>query len=117
MMPATILCVDDEPILLSVRGMVLEKAGYKPVLAHDATEALNVFRTQRIDLVITDHLLPDQSGIDLAALMKKINPDVPILMISGLGEPEQGLNHIDGYMTKGAPVPQFLELVSQMLRR
>jgi CheY-like chemotaxis protein len=114
-MPATILCVDDEPILLMVRGIVLEKAGYKPVLAHDASEALNLFRTQHIDLVITDHLLPDQSGTDLAAVIKEINPDVPILMISGLEEPEGGLHHIDEYMTKGAPVPKFLELVRQML--
>jgi CheY-like chemotaxis protein len=115
-MPSTILCVDDEPILLHVRSLVLQQAGFKALLAHDASEALKLFRNQHIDLVITDHLLPGSDGIQLAAQLKQINPDVPILMLSGLAEPPEGEQHIDAYMTKGAPVPEFLERVRKMVK-
>src|SRR5438270_8361155 len=108
-MPITILCVDDEPILLQVRAIVLRQAGFNPLLAQDATEALKIFRSQHIDLVITDHLLPDCDGTKLAAQMKQINSKVPIIMMSGLAEPPEDLHHIDAYVIKGAPVPQFLD--------
>jgi two-component system copper resistance phosphate regulon response regulator CusR len=115
--PTTILCVDDEPILLQLRAIVLRQAGFEPLLAQDATEALKIFRSQHIDLVITDHLLPDCDGSQLAAQMKQINPEIPIMMLSGLSEPPEGLQHIDAYVVKGAPVPKLLERVKGMLVR
>ena len=114
-MTAVILCVDDEPIVLKVRGLVLTQAGYEPVLANTAKEALELFASLKVDLVITDHLLPGQSGVQLAAELKRIKPEVPIMLLSGLPEPPEGLDHVDAYLTKGGSVPEFLEQVTRLL--
>ena len=92
-MAAVILCIDDEPIVLMVRGLVLSQAGYQPVLANTAKEALELFASRRIDLVITDHLLPGQSGAQLAADLKRIRPDIPVMLLSGLPEPPERVVH------------------------
>ena len=53
-----ILCVDDEDNPLVLRKLVLEKAGYEVATAHSADEALNILASRRIDLVLSDHLMP-----------------------------------------------------------
>jgi len=113
---AVILCVDDEPILLQVRGLVLRHAGFEPVLASTADEALAIFRDRQIDLVITDHLLPDVSGTELAGQMKRMKPAVRIVMMSGAAAPAENSPFIDAFLMKGAPVPDLLSLIESMLK-
>ena len=80
---STILCVDDEAMALAVRGKVLEGAGYVVITASTASEALRLFKSDHIDLVITDHLLPGTTGNDLAQELRKISPTLPIVILSG----------------------------------
>jgi DNA-binding response OmpR family regulator len=112
----TILCVDDEPTALTIRTLLLEHAGYKVVPAPDATAALKFFKSQIIDLVISDHLLPDLTGTELALEMKLARPFVPVMLLSGITELPQGVEHADVFMTKlGGPV-ELLEKVADLLR-
>ena len=80
---STILCVDDEAMALAVRAKVLEAAGYVVITASTASEALRLFKSGHIDLVITDHLLPGTTGNDLAQELRKISPTLPIVILSG----------------------------------
>jgi two-component system, OmpR family, response regulator CpxR len=59
---STILCVDDEEVALAMRGKVLEAAGYVVLEAGTASQALDLFKNHRVELVISDHLLPGTTG-------------------------------------------------------
>src|SRR5260370_36041414 len=81
-----ILFTDDDPDLLLLHTVVLERAGYSVLAASAAPEAMEMFREKAVDLVITDHILPGRSGTELLADMKRMKPTVPIIMITGLPE-------------------------------
>ncbi len=110
-----ILCVDDEAAGLAVRSLVLKSAGYEVVSAADGAAALKLFRSVQVDLVITDHLLPGLSGTQLAAEMKRLNPAIPILLLSGLVEAPPGSEHANLVITKGMPAVEFLREVAQLI--
>lgn len=99
---STILCVDDEAMALAVRAKVLEAAGYVVITASTASEALRLFKSDHIDLVITDHLLPGTTGNDLAQELRKISPTLPIVSLPGdqipsdMQPPDFYLHKLDG---------------------
>jgi DNA-binding response OmpR family regulator len=112
----TILCVDDEPTALRIRGLLLEHAGYKVFPAPDGAAALKIFKSQIIDLVISDHLLPDLTGTELTREMKLARPFVPVMLLSGITELPRGVEHADVFMSKlGGPI-ELLEKVGDLLR-
>ncbi len=81
----TILVVDDEEkIRDSMRG-VLKRFGYKVLLAADGAEAVKVYgkKKDKIQLVIMDLMMPVLNGKDASVEMKKLNPDVKIILSSG----------------------------------
>ena len=84
----TILLVDDEKILLETTGHILERLGYEVFMRSSPVEALEKVRSdpQNLDLVITDKTMPHMTGIDLAQEIKKIRPDMPIIMCTGFSE-------------------------------
>src|SRR5579872_528863 len=109
-----ILCIDDEAKLLMVRQMVLSAAGYTVLSAANGRNGLELFRSKQIDLVITDHLLPDISGAQVAGEMKRIKPDVPIILLTGLPDAPEGSQHANVVLTKGLSVPDFLRSVYEL---
>lgn len=112
----TILCVDDQPTALKIRALLLEHAGYKVLPAPDATAALKIFKSQIVDLVISDHLLPDLTGTELTLEMKLVRPFVPVMLLSGITDLPQGVEHADVFMSKlGGPV-ELLEKVADLLK-
>jgi DNA-binding response OmpR family regulator len=114
---SVILCIDDEEKLLMIRQMVLSAAGYTVLTASDGRTGLELFRCKHIDLVITDHLLPDLSGTQLAVEMKRVKPDVPIILLTGLPDAPEGAEHANVVLTKGLPVPDFLRSVAELANR
>jgi two-component system, NtrC family, response regulator AtoC len=81
-----ILAVDDEPHMLRLLEISLKQAGYKPVLARDAKEALQVIKTQTIDLVVSDLHMPGMSGLDLFRQIRQDNENLPFMMVTAQGE-------------------------------
>jgi DNA-binding response OmpR family regulator len=99
----SILCVDDDEMALSVRRMVLETAGYVVLTASNASQGLELFRNDHFDLVITDHLSLEASGSELARELRRMDPTVPVMILSGdpiLGgvkePPDYFLHKLDG---------------------
>lgn len=80
-----ILFVDDEPEVRAIGRLSLEQVGYTVVEAEDGVKALEVFEKDRanIGLVITDVLMPNLDGLGLSARLHKLDPDLPILLLSG----------------------------------
>jgi signal transduction histidine kinase/ActR/RegA family two-component response regulator len=86
----TILVVDDEQSLVHLAEEVLAGLGYEPVGCVGALQALRVFRAtpERFDAVLTDALMPEMSGTQLVAELKRLRPQLPCLLVSGYGGPD-----------------------------
>jgi PAS domain S-box-containing protein len=83
----TVMIVDDEPMLVALAEEMLAELGYEPVGFDSSNAALQAFRAEprRFDLVLTDEAMPDLVGIELAREIRRVRPDVPIILMSGHG--------------------------------
>jgi signal transduction histidine kinase/ActR/RegA family two-component response regulator len=81
----TILLVDDEAMILEVGKQMLEKMGYKVITADSGKTALDIYQKKRddISLVILDIIMPEMGGGETYDKMKKVNPDIRVLLSSG----------------------------------
>jgi len=84
----TILFVDDEEMLVKSGKMIFESLGYTVVAEKSSTEVLEVFRKEpgRFDIVITDQTMPHMTGYELAKMILKIRPGIPIILCTGYNE-------------------------------
>ena len=110
-----ILCVEDSPTYLVLRKKVLEREGYEVFGVTTATEALEALREFPICATIADHMLQGSTGAELAREMKKIKPNVPVILFSGTVP--QSLNAVDVYVNKGEPTAKFLGIVRAVVQR
>ena len=114
----TLLCVDDNQSSLKICKIILEDFGYKVLTASNGGEGLQVFASNAIDAVILDYHMPEMNGDLVAAEMKRTNPRIPILMLSGwVSLPESALQVVDEFVAKGDPVEFMLLAVQQVLSR
>ena len=81
-MTARILFVDDDPGLSEVVELLLTGEGYAVVCASSVKAGLERLRRTRIDLVITDLRLPDGTGLDAIAAIRRLRPELLIIMIT-----------------------------------
>ncbi|WP_051328410.1 PAS domain S-box protein [Desulfatirhabdium butyrativorans] len=79
----TILLVEDEPAILSVAKIMLERIGYRVLDALDPDQAMAHAKTNPIDLLITDVIMPEMNGRELAARLRKTAPNMKALFMSG----------------------------------
>ncbi len=84
--PIRILVVDDQPVLREILSEYLKVDGHQVTTAPDGKEALEKFREQRFDLVITDKAMPGMTGDEIAVEMRTLRPEMPILLLSGFAE-------------------------------
>ena len=82
---ATILVVDDEPVILRVVCTQLREAGHEVTAAADGAEALKLSCKSPFDLVITDLIMPDKEGIETIMALRRQSPTTKIIAISGGG--------------------------------
>ena len=81
--PETVLIVDDDPMILTFIEEEIGQYGYKSILANSAEEALALAEKERVDLLLTDIMMPGINGIDLAKQFAALNPEIKILFMSG----------------------------------
>ena len=86
----TVLVVDDEESLVLLAEEVLASLGYEPVGCVGAQQALRVFRAapQRFDAVLTDAIMPGMSGLELLGELRRVRPEMPVILVSGYGGPD-----------------------------
>jgi CheY-like chemotaxis protein len=114
--PPTILCVDDEPNALAIRKMLFQNAGYTVFAALDGATALKLFASRDFDVVVSDHLLPGESGAELARQMKLLKPNVPVALLSAVRDLPDGLEIADAFISKTEGPAQLLERVAALLK-
>ncbi len=83
--PGVILFVDDEPEVRTIARLSLEQKGYTVIEAEDGAHALSIFEKRRdeISMMITDVLMPNLDGLGLSSRIHKLDPDLPVLLLSG----------------------------------
>ena len=110
-----VLCVDDEYVGLQVRRLLLERSGYKVLTARDGASGLDLFRAQPVEAVVLDYAMPGMHGGEIAARMRAVKPDVPILLLSAyVGLPAEVTRVVDIYMTKGEGAPALLDKLQSL---
>ncbi len=115
----TILVVEDERAVGKVVKLFLESAGFEVHIASSGTAALRAVMAQQPALVILDVGLPDIHGYDVARLIRKTHPQVPLIMLTGMSRPIEQLRGFaygaDAYLTKPFQPLELLETVSLLL--
>ncbi|HEY5163124.1 MAG TPA: response regulator [Terriglobales bacterium] len=100
-MSQRVLLIDDSPLQLCARKAVLRDAGFDVCIATTTEGALALLRSgpvgNSIATVVTDHVMPGVSGADFVKAIRKIRPQIPIIVITGLpeAEPEYEGLHIE----------------------
>ena len=113
---ATILCIDDHWNGLIGRKQLLEQHGYKVLEASGGDEGLKLFRSRNFDAVVLDYQMPGMSGDVVASKMKRINSQVPIMLLSAYGPlPRNKLRSVDSFVSKSQPPDILLSSLQGML--
>ena len=113
---ATVLLIDDSPTQLRAREGVLRSAGFQAHIATNAESALALMRTpsvtQELGAIITDHVLNEESGVDFVRELRRLNRDIPVIVVTGSADAESdydGLNVI--FREKPCPAEELIALV------
>jgi DNA-binding NtrC family response regulator len=115
-----VLLLDDNAIQLTIREMVLRKAHLECHVATNAHAALALLRStpgqERIGAVITDHLMPDMTGVDFVRQLRSSNPDMPVIVISGLPDAEDEYSGLNAtFRVKPCEPEELISLVRDAL--
>jgi two-component system response regulator CpxR len=117
----TILCVDDNEQVLSVRTFLLETRGYRIIAVTSAQEALEVLERSvpgTLDLVLCDLLMPQMDGNELVRRAKQLHPGLPAMIISGTVNAFDRALHADVFLPKGACSPaEMIERIRVLVAR
>jgi DNA-binding response OmpR family regulator len=115
-----ILVVDDDPLILRLVRVHLEKAGYRILTAMNGEDALNLVAAQSPDLVVLDLMLPKMDGYEVCRNIREFSL-VPVVMLTAKGEQVDKLRGFemgaDDYLTKPFGPPELLARVQAVLRR
>ncbi len=118
MKTATLLCVDDDPQVRNFYSLMFGSYGYEVLTSGNGRQALNLFHSHEheISAVISDYDMPEMNGAELAAELKRFNPMLPIIMVSG-SQPvlEEALHFVDASVEKGSSIALFLDQVEHLL--
>ena len=91
MRSAVILFVDDDPLIAMSTTEMLEDLGHRVIGASSGRHALDIISSEQpIDLLMTDHVMPGMTGIELAAASRQLRPSLPILLATGYAELPEG---------------------------
>src|ERR1041385_2017938 len=116
-----ILVVDDEPAQRELVSGFLKKQGLEVSSAESGVKALQLFRQDSIDLVLTDQKMPNMSGADLLKAVRAINPETPVILMTAFGSIEAAVSAIQGgatdYLTKPLNLDELLYRIRQVSDR
>jgi response regulator RpfG family c-di-GMP phosphodiesterase len=112
----SILCIDDYETSLAGWCLYLQSVGFSVTTARTAQEGLQLFAVSPVDVVLLDYALPDSNGDEVAALMKRMKPEVRILMLSGVSHvPENARLHVDAFLQKGLSPTLIVDKIRELL--
>jgi CheY-like chemotaxis protein len=118
---AALLLVDDEELIMEVGEQMLKALGYEVLLARGGEKAIEIYtdNRDRIDMVILDMIMPDMGGGETYDRLKKINPDVKVLLSSGYSINEKANEILErgcnGFIQKPFDLRELSEKIGAIL--
>ncbi len=120
-MQYTILVVDDEKSQRELLAGFLKNSGYKVFSASDGNQALDLIKSNVIDIMISDYKMGEMSGLDLLKEIKKINPEITFIMITAHGTVENAVKAMKegayDYLTKPVELDELEILIRRVIER
>jgi DNA-binding response OmpR family regulator len=89
---------------------MLESEGYQVIDAVTGAQGIRIFQDEKIDVVVVDYWMAEMDGMTVAREIKRLSPNTPVIMLSGLPElPGEAVGIADRWILKGQPAERLLE--------
>jgi two-component system response regulator PilR (NtrC family) len=112
-----ILVVDDEPAIVSLLATILREKGWEVSEAGSGTEGIDRLERGQYDVILTDLVMPGDSGIDLLRAAKEIHPDVEVILMTGYAAADTAIEAMRGgafhYLVKPLKIEEMLNLAGK----
>ena len=121
--PYNILVVDDDELVSEYLGALLEAENYTAKVINDPQVALECFKENpdAFDLVITDQVMPELTGVQLTQAILELRPEFPVLLITGYSETISAENAVSfgikGFFLKPIDETELLHKITQLLSK
>ncbi len=118
-----IMVVDDEPDILAMIEMILNRKGYETVLAEGGEEALKLLGEMRPDLILLDLMMPRMDGTEFLRRLRSDEnlKDIPVVVVSVRStiekESREAMELADDYITKPIDIPTLYATIEEMLKK
>ena len=118
---SSVLVVDDDPVILKLLEVNFEMEGFNVLLAQDGTEGIEVARREQPDIIVSDIMMPRQSGLELVSELKgdPATSNIPIILLSAKAQNADVRSGMDAgaddYITKPFEPLDLVDRVNRLL--
>jgi CheY-like chemotaxis protein len=112
-----ILCISDDPAILCYEQALLERAGYAVLTASSAHQALRLVAMCKCDAVLLECEMPVLSGYEVASQIKRLSPEVTIVLLSSSEVPPHEVGFADAVVPKLEASQQLLPIIADLCSR
>lgn len=111
-----LLCVDDDSGIRKLYKDMFGCYGYDVTVAASGREALKLFLSRKVDAVVTDLEMPGMTGTELASKLKRLRPELPVVLVSGSKKAADVPSQlIDASVPKGAPITKLIDQMDKVI--
>ncbi len=117
----TVMIVEDDPGTAEMFGLMLSEAGYRTVIVHGGSTAINALRRERPDVLLLDIMMPGVSGLEICRYVRREPAlmDLPVVLVTAKSQPDDVQAGMEAgatlYLIKPVSNRQLLQAVEQML--
>ena len=112
-----ILCIDDNAAILSYEKALLERSGYSVITAASAQQGLGLVTIYEFDAVLLDYSMPDMNGCDVAFEIKRVRPELAVILLSGCEAPTYAQALVDAFILKPDASRELLPTIAAICSR
>lgn len=119
--PIKVLLIDDEEEFTSTLAERLEIRGYKAQTASDGEQGIQAVMSQDFDIAVLDLMMPGLNGLDTLRQIKTIEPDLPVILLTGHGSTKEGMEGMRigavDYLMKPLDINELIEKITQATKK
>jgi DNA-binding NtrC family response regulator len=113
----TIVCIDDDASILRYERALLERSGYEVLTAPSGQQGLKLATSCQCDAVLLDYEMYGINGQEVASEIKRVKPELVVILVSGREIPMQALAVVDAFVPKLEASQQLLPIIAQLCVR
>jgi two-component system response regulator CpxR len=113
----TILCIDDDEVILRYVKRLLQRSGYAVITAASAQQGLRLVTMCDCDAVLVDYEMPTMNGDEVAFEIKRMRPELTVIMLSGSEVPTHAMGLVDAFVPKLEASRELLPMIAELCSR